>query len=294
MATTSHSRAGLAPYAFISPFYVLYGLFLVVPIGVGIYLSFTEWAGLGEPLWVGLANYTELAGDESFRIALVNTVLYVAFALLVVVPLALLIAQALNARGLRGRDLFRITYFMPVVLSPIIIALIFTLLYDQQFGLLNAALRGFFGWGGIDWLGDPTWAKVSVMILVLWRWTGYLTIFFLAGLQGIPRDLYEAARIDGAGPVRIFRNVTVPMLRPVTAFVAVTVLVGTAQILDEPFLLTKGGPGEATLPVALFIYREAFQRQHLGYASAAGVVMFVIVFVIGRTANSVFGVGRDR
>jgi multiple sugar transport system permease protein len=288
------SGPGWAPYAFVSPFYMLYGLFLLVPIGVGVYLSFTQWAGLGTPTWIGTANYRRLWDDDSFRTAVVNTGIYVAFAVLIVVPAALFIAQALNARGLRGRDLFRLTYFTPVVLSPVIIALVFTLFYDREFGLLNAALRGFFGSGGVDWLGDPTWAKASVMLLVLWRWTGYLTIFFLAGLQGIPRDLYEAARIDGAGPIRTFFNVTLPMLRPVTAFVAVTVMVGTAQIMEEPFLLTRGGPGEATLSVALFIYREAFMRQDLGYAAAAGVVMFAIVFAIGRTANALFGVGRQR
>ncbi|GAA5087466.1 ABC-type sugar transport system permease subunit [Thermocatellispora tengchongensis] len=286
--------SGLTPYAFISPFYLLYGLFMVVPIGVGLYLSFTEWAGLGTPLWIGLDNYTRLLDDGSFRTAVVNTLLYTLFAVFVVVPTALLVAQALNARGLRGRDFFRLTFFMPVVLSPIIIALVFTLVYDREFGLLNAALRGFFGWGGIDWLGEPSWAKVSVMFLVLWRWTGYLTIFFLAGLKNIPRELYEAAEIDGAGRVRSFFTVTVPMLRPVTAFVAVTVLVGTAQILEEPMLLTKGGPGEATLSVAMFIYREAFTRQQLGYAAAAGVVMFVLVFAVGRAAGSLFGVGKGR
>ncbi|MGI5149421.1 carbohydrate ABC transporter permease [Plantactinospora sp. CA-294935] len=287
-------RHGWIPYAFISPFYVLYGLFLVVPIGVGVYLSFTEWAGLGSPLWIGTENYQRLFADGSFRTAVTNTAIYVTFAVLVVVPAALLIAQALNARGLRGRDLFRLTYFTPVVLSPVIIAIVFTLFYDREYGLLNAALRGFFGNGGIDWLGDPTWAKVSVMLLVLWRWTGYLTIFFLAGLQNVPRGLYEAAKLDGAGPIRVFFNITMPMMRPVTAFVAVTVMVGTAQIMEEPYLLTRGGPGEATLPVALFIYREAFMRQDLGYAAAAGVVMFAIVFAIGRTANALFGVGRER
>ncbi|MFC4006235.1 carbohydrate ABC transporter permease [Nonomuraea purpurea] len=292
MAAATSQR--YAPYLFISPFYLLYALFLVVPIGIGGYLSLTEWAGLGTPLWVGLDNYAKLFGDESFLRAVVNTVLYVLFAVCVVVPAALLIATALNARGLRGRDLFRLTFFVPVVLSPIVIALVFTLIYDREFGLLNAALRGLFGWGGIDWLGEPSWAKVSVMFLVLWRWTGYLTIFFLAGLKNIPREFYEAAAIDGAGRLRTFSNVTVPMLRPVTAFVAVTVMVGTAQILEEPMLLTRGGPSEATLSVAMFIYREAFTRQQLGYAAAAGVVMFVIVFAIGRTANAVFGVGRER
>lgn len=150
-----------------------------------------------------------------------------------------------------------------------------------------------FGFGGIDWLGSPGWARVTVVILVLWRWTGYLTIFFLAGLQNVPRELYEAAAIDGAGPVGRFRNVTVPCLRPVTAFVAVTVLVSTAQIFEEPFLLTQGGPGESTLSVAMFIFRAGFQRQQLGYAAAAGVLLFVAVFVLGRLAMHLLGVGRD-
>ncbi|MGW4027397.1 carbohydrate ABC transporter permease, partial [Streptomyces sp. NPDC005009] len=274
-------------------FYLLFGLFMLVPILVGLYLSCTEWAGLGTPQWVGLRNYSDLLSDASFWTAVGNTTLYVVFTMCVVLPASLLIAQALNARGLRGRDLFRLTYFMPVVISPIVIILVFGLFFDTEFGLLNSLGQALFGFGGIDWLGDPAWAKVSVVILVLWRWTGYLTIFFLAGLQNVPRELYEAAAIDGAGPVSRFRNVTLPCLRPVTAFVAVTVLVSTAQIFDEPFLLTQGGPGESTLSVAMFIFRAGFQRQQLGYAAAAGVLLFIAVFVLGRLAMRLLRVGRD-
>ncbi|MFE4053206.1 carbohydrate ABC transporter permease [Streptomyces sp. YIM B13518] len=287
-----HQRT-LAPYVFISPFYLLYGLFLLVPVFVGLYLSCTQWAGLGTPRWVGLRNYRDLLTDHSFWTSVQNTTLYVVFTLCVVVPAALLIAQALNARGLRGRDLFRLTYFMPVVISPIVITLVFGLIFDRQFGLFNATLHALFGFGGVDWLGEPAWARVSVVILVLWRWTGYLTIFFLAGLQNVPRELYEAAALDGAGPVRRFWDVTLPALRPVTAFVAVTVLVNTAQIFDEPFLLTQGGPGESTLSVTMFIFRAGFQRQQLGYAAAAGVLLFVAVFVLGQLAMRVLGVGRS-
>ncbi len=283
-----------APYVFISPFFLLYGLFLLVPILIGLYLSCTEWAGLGAPHWVGLRNYGDLLTDGSFWTSVGNTAIYVVFTLCVVVPVALLIAQALNARGLRGRDLFRLTYFMPVVLSPIVISLVFGLIFDNQYGLMNGILQSLFGFGGVDWLTDPGWAKVVVVLLVLWRWTGYLTIFFLAGLQNVPRELYEAAEIDGAGPVRRFVSVTLPALRPVTAFVAVTVLVNTAQIFDEPFLLTQGGPGESTLSVAMFIYRAGFQRQELGYAATAGVVLFLGVFALGQIANRLLGVGRDR
>lgn len=284
----------LAPYVFISPFYLLYGVFLLVPIAIGVYLSLTDWAGLGAPKWVGLRNYADLLTDDSFWNAVGNTGVYVGFTLLVVVPAALLIAQALNARGLRGRDLFHLTYFMPVVISPIVVTLVFGLIFDNQYGLMNGLLHAVFGFGGVGWLTDPVWARAVVVLLVLWRWTGYLTIFFLAGLQNVPRELYEAADIDGAGAVRKFVSVTLPALRPVTAFVGVTVLVQTAQIFDEPFLLTQGGPGESTLSIAMFIYRAGFQRQQLGYAATAGVVMFVGVFVLGQLANRLLGVGRER
>jgi len=287
-----HQREA-APYAFISPFFILFGLFMAVPILVGLYLSCTEWAGLGTPKWVGLRNYTDLLTDASFWTSMGNTSLYVVFTLLVVVPAALLIAQALNTRGLRGRDVFRLAYFMPVVISPIVITLVFGLFFDTEFGIVNGVLKAVFGFGGIDWTGDPAWAKVAVVVLVLWRWTGYLTVFFLAGLQNVPRELYEAAAIDGAGPVRRFTSVTLPALKPVTAFIAVTVLVSTAQIFEEPFLLTQGGPGESTLSVAMFVYRAGFERQQLGYAAAAGVVLFVVVVALGLLANRLLGVGRD-
>ncbi|MEU4446979.1 sugar ABC transporter permease [Actinosynnema sp. NPDC050801] len=287
-----HQREA-APYAFISPFFILFGLFMAVPILVGLYLSCTEWAGLGTPKWVGPRNYTDLLTDASFWTSMGNTAVYVLFTLLVVVPAALLIAQALNTRGLRGRDVFRLAFFMPVVISPIVITLVFGLFFDTEFGIVNGALKAVFGFGGIDWTGDPVWAKATVIILVLWRWTGYLTVFFLAGLQNVPRELYEAAALDGAGPVRRFTSVTLPALKPVTAFIAVTVLVSTAQIFDEPFLLTQGGPGESTLSVAMFVYRAGFQRQQLGYAAAAGVVLFLVVVALGLLANRLLGVGRD-
>lgn len=283
-----------APYAFISPFFILFTLFMVVPIGAGVYLSLTDWAGLGSPEYIGFDNYTRLFQDPSYGAALGNTAIYTVFALAVVLPASLLIAQALNARGLVLRDFFRLTYFMPVVLSPIIIALVFGLIFDGEYGLLNAVLEALFGFGGVSWLTDPFWARVVVVVLVLWRWTGYLTIFFLAGMQAVPRELYEAAEVDGAGPVRRFFSVTLPQLKPITAFIAVTMLVNTAQIFEEPFLLTQGGPGESTLSLSMFIYRAAFQRQELGYAAAAGVVMFIIVFALGRASSSALGVGRTR
>ncbi|MGA6226546.1 carbohydrate ABC transporter permease [Streptomyces umbrinus] len=281
-----------APYLFIAPFYILYVLFMLVPVLVSLWLSLTEWVGLGTPQWVGLRNYRLLATDVSFHRALGNTGVFVMIAVFVVVPLALLIAQALNTRGLRVRDLWRTAYFVPIVVSPIIVALIFGLIFDRQFGLLNSVLRALFGTGGVDWLGDPDLAKVSIGLVMLWRWTGYLTVFFLAGLQAVPKELYEAAALDGAGRIRTFTTVTLPALKPVTAFVVVTSFIGAAQIFEEPYLLTGGGPAESTLSVTMFIYRAAFQRQQFGYAAAAAVVLFVLVFGLSQLFNRLLGIGR--
>ncbi|MGW7694596.1 carbohydrate ABC transporter permease [Streptomyces asiaticus] len=281
-----------APYVFIAPFYALYVLFMVVPILVAVYLSLCEWVGLGPPHWVGPRNYAHLLTDVSFHRALGNTGVYVLVSVLVIVPVALMMAQGLNARGLRARDLFRVAFFIPMVVSPIVVALIFSLVFDRQFGLANSVLRAVFGLGGFDWLGDPTLAKVCIGLIMLWRWAGYLTIFFLAGLQNVPRSLYEAAELDGAGRFRTFTAVTLPALKPVTGFVAVTSFISAAQIFDEPFLLTRGGPGDATLSVAMFIYRAAFERQQFGYAAAAGVVLFVLVFTISQIFNRLLGIGR--
>jgi arabinooligosaccharide transport system permease protein len=292
VTVTARSQGGRAPYLFIAPFYVLYGLFMIVPVFAAIYLSLTEWVGLGTPAWVGLANYANLLQDTSFGTALANSLVYVLVAVFVVVPCALLLAQALNARGLRARDLFRVTFFVPMVLSPIIIGLVYSLLLDTDYGLLNAVLHALFGVGGIDWLGDPTLAKVSISFVLLWRWVGYLTIFFLASLQAVPKELYEAAAIDGAGMFRRFTAVTLPAIRPVTAFVVVTSFISAAQLFDEPYLLTRGGPGESTLTVAMFVYRAAFERQQFGYAAAAGVVLFVVVFGASQVLNRALAIGR--
>lgn len=296
-ATTEKRRplntsGGRAPYLFIAPFYLLYVLFMIVPVGAAIYLSLTSWVGLGAPEFVGLANYGNLFTDTSFGTALINTLIYTLIAVFIIVPCSLLIAQGLNARGLKFRDVFRLTFFIPMVLSPIVIALIYSLVFDKSYGLLNALLQALFGFGDIDWLGDPTLAKFAIGFVLLWRTVGYLTIFFLAALQAVPQELYEAAELDGASVIGKFRNVTLPAIRPVTAFVIVTSFISAAQLFDEPYLLTRGGPGEATLSVSMFIYRAAFERQQFGYAAAAGVVLFVIVFAVSQILNRALAIGR--
>jgi ABC-type sugar transport system permease subunit len=272
---------------------VLYVLFMIIPILAALYLSLTEWVGLGTPSFIGLTNYANLAADSSFATALGNSLVYTLVAVLVVVPCALLVAQALNTKGLRFRDMFRVAFFVPMVLSPIVIALIYSLIFDRDYGLLNSSLNALFGLPHIDWLGDPTLAKGAIGFVLLWRTVGYLTIFFLAALQNVPAEQYEAAALDGAGRIRTFFAVTVPGIKPISAFVIVTSFIGAAQLFDEPYLLTKGGPGESTISIAMFIYRAAFERQQFGYAAAAGVVLFVIVFAVSQGLNRLLGIGRD-
>ena len=291
---TGGLRGGAAPYLFIAPFYVLYALFMIIPVLAAIVLSLTEWVGIGTPTFIGLDNYADLFRDTSFGGALVNSGFYTAAAVLIIVPVSLLVAQALNAKGLKFRDSFRVAYFIPMVLSPIVIALIFSLILDRDYGLLNSILHALFGMPKADWLGDPTLARIVVAFVLLWRTVGYLTIFFLAALQNVPAELYEAAALDGAGPVRSFFTVTIPSIRPVAAFVIVTSFINAAQLFDEPYLLTKGGPGESTLSVAMFIFRAAFERQQFGYAAAAGVLLFAIVFIVSQALNRLLGIGRDQ
>jgi ABC-type sugar transport system permease subunit len=258
-----------------------------------VWLSLQEWAGIGDPAWVGLGNYTALFTDPSFLASGANTLIFVLASVFVVMPLALVAATALNARGLQARDVFRVGYFLPIVLSPLLVSIVFTIVFDYEFGLANAVLRGVVGLPPVEWLNTPGWARVAIILVLVWRYTGYLMIYFLAGLQSIPRDLYEAAELDGAGVLRQFWHVTVPMLRPVTAFVALTVVIGAAQIFEEPFVLTNGGPEESTISVAMFIFRAAFERQQFGYAAAAGVVLFVVVFAVTKGLSRVLGVGRE-
>ncbi len=287
-----HERR-LAPYLFISPFFILFAVFMAYPTAYALWLSLHEWTGLGAMEWVGWRNYGEVLGDDGFRHAASNTAVYAAASLFVVCPLALLLALALNSRRVRAKDVLRTGYFIPVVLSPVVIALMFTIIFDQEFGLMNAGLRGLLGIRPINWLGTPEWARLVIVVILVWRWTGYIMIYFLAGLQNIPRELYEAAQLDGAGPWRLFWNITVPLLRPVTAFVAVVVLIGASQIFEEPYILTNGGPGEATLSIANYVQREGFERLNFGYAATASFILFAFVFLVTQVQIRFFGIGRE-
>jgi ABC-type sugar transport system permease subunit len=286
-----HQRR-LAPYLFISPFYVLFVIFFLGPVLFALYLAFHNWNGIDELTYVGAGNFTELLTDPIFLKSLSNTAFYAATALFVVSPLSILIAVALNAGLVRAKGVFRAIYFTPIVTSSIAVAIVFIVLYSQRAGLLNSIL-GVVGIEPINWLGSKQWSKIAVLGLITWRWAGFNSIYFLAGLQTIPQTLYEAAVVDGANRWQIFWSITIPMLRPVILFVAVIVLIGSAQTFEEPYMLTNGGPVNSSLSLANYLYRVGMEYLRLGYASAIGFSMFAIIFVFSWVQMRSFGIFRE-
>ncbi len=273
-----------APYFFVSPFYLLFAIFFLLPSVLAFVLGFFRWTGMGEAEWFGLRNYERLFfGDPTFWQAVRNTVFYSAVSLFFIVPLALLIALALNSTRLKFATFWRAVYFAPIVTSTVAISIVFRMLYNNEYGLFNNALEAV-GLEPVNWLGDPAWVRWSVMGVVVWRWTGLLSVYFLAGLQSIPRDQYEAASIDGASNMQKFSNITIPALRPITLFVCTIVVIGAMQIFDDPQVLfgggSPGGPGNSGLSVVQYLYSRGIGQQLFGYASAVGVFLFVVIFTI--------------
>ena len=285
-------QAKLAPYIFISPFFILFIAFFLFPSLSALVLSFFKWNGVSTPQWIDLRNFVRLFEDENFWMAVTNTTIYAIASLFIVVPLSLVLASILNSPNLGLRSIWRTAYFSPIVTSTIAIALVFTLFYSRDYGLINAFLHQF-GIDNINWLSEPTWAKVAIIILIIWRWTGYLAIYFLAGMQGISREYYEAAMIDGANTAQQFFSITLPLLRPVILFVSIIVTTGSLQIFDEPYILTSGGPANATLSVAQYLYNYGIGQLKFGLGSAVGVLLFITIFALSMLQLNAFGIFRE-
>jgi ABC-type sugar transport system permease subunit len=288
---STHQR-GLAPYLFLAPFIILFFLFFAYPVGYAFYLSLFKRVGFAPPSYVGLHNYADLLGDGRFLHSLGNTSYYAAGSLFVLSPLALLIALALNSDLLRLKGLYRLLFFLPFVTSAVVVALMFSLVFDKTYGLLNAAL-GLVGIPRIPWIESTTWSMPSIILLGIWTYVGINAMYFLAGLQNIPKELVEAARIDGANAVGIFWHVTVPQLRPIILFVAVQAIIGSYNLFAQPFVLTRGGPEDSTLTMTLYLYQEGFQFGQFGYAAAIGYAIAFIIIVISVVQLWVLGAFRE-
>lgn len=269
MRLSMHKKA---PYFFILPAYVVFLVFMFGPMVFSLVVSFFNWTGIKSPKFTGMENLKGVFTDPVFWLSVRNTLLYSAVSLFIVVPLSLLLALALDSPRLRGRLAVRAIYFAPIVTSTVAISQTFLMLFNTDFGLINRMV-GI----PIDWLGSRSLALVPVIVVVIWRWLGLTSIYFLAGLQGVDRELYDAARVDGAGMLQRFFSVTLPQLRPMTFFVSMIILIGSMQIFDEPQILTGGGPSNATRSVVQYLYLRGFTQFRFGYASAIGLVLFVAI-----------------
>jgi multiple sugar transport system permease protein len=281
---TTTRRVNLTPYIFVTPAVLCLVAFGVLPIAVAAVVSLTnlDISGLahyGNIHFIGLANYRTLFRDPVFWESLRNTALFVVIGVPSILVSSLAVAIALNRSQSRFFRALRVFYFFPAITAIVAIALIWGYLYNTQFGLFNYLLS-LVGASPVQWLSDPVIAKFSVALVAIWRATGLDIVIFLAALQAIPREYYEAASIDGAGEWRKIFDITVPLLKFAIFFVTVTTLINWMQFFDEPYVLTQGGPVHATTSVSLYIFQQGFSFNQFGFASAASIVLFGIIALV--------------
>ena len=268
-------RARLTPFAFLLPALVLYALFTAYPVARAFVLSVQRNVD-GELRSAGLAQYQRLLGDDVFRQAMLNTLIFLVVQVPVMLIAALLIAVALNSPRFPLRSLLRSAYFLPSIMSLVVVGTLFRVLLNEDLGLVNYVLRSF-GLEGVPWITHPWWAKITVMLLLTWRYTGFMMVIYLAGLQNIPPELYEAAQMDGSRPVQSFWFITLPLLRPTILFTTVLSTIGVLQIFDEALIVTRGGPANETLTIGLYLYQTVFSSVDFHYAAAISVVLVVLI-----------------
>lgn len=264
-------------YAFAAPILIGFLAFMVYPLFYSLYLSMTNSDGIMSPAFVGLQNYVSLIGDRSFLKSLLVTVYFTVGTVPVGTLLALVVAVLLNT-NIRFATLYRSAFFIPVITSMVAVATVWKWLYNTDYGLINSFL-GRMGLYEPPWLSSEEWAMISIIIMSIWKGIGFNMVIFLAGLQGISRTLYEAATIDGANAWQRFASITVPLLRHTTLFVVIMAIIGSFQVFDQIFVMTDGGPANATTVVVYYIYQNAFQFFKQGYASAMAYILFAIIFV---------------
>ena len=265
------------PYLFILPFFVLFLVFQLIPIIWTVYISFTQWRGIGDPQFIGWDNYKIILIDNMFWEALKNTVVYWISGLVLILIFALLIATILNSDLLKGRVFFKTVTFLPNVCAAIAMGLIFRLFFDENAGLINEALQAF-GVSRVPWLTSTQFSKIPVIILNVWRNTPWFTMIILSGLLNIPRDYYEAATMDGAGKWKQFCYITLPSLGNILFFCSVTLTVDSWKLFNESYILP--GPGTSNTSLFQYMYESGFNTFNMGYASSIGVVLIVILAII--------------
>jgi raffinose/stachyose/melibiose transport system permease protein len=273
-------RRNLAPYLWVLPAVLIYIVFKLAPMIGGLYLALLQWDGIEPAKFVGLQNFQRMVEDEVIGLALLNNVKYAVGTVIGKTVLALFLAVLLN-QALRGRAFYRTALFMPVVMSFVVVGILWAWLYNGQFGLVNSLLRGLgLDFLILDWLGDTKVALWSLVVVDIWKWYGFHMVIFLAGLQTIPVELYEAARIDGAGRGQQFWHITLPLLQPVMLVNVTLSFMGAFNVFDIPYVMTEGGPANSTMVMALHIYVRGFKFYRFGYSAAMSYVLLTLVTIL--------------
>lgn len=270
-------------FFFLTPALSAIFIFFFLPVIAAFIISFTDFdiytlGDFSTLRFIGFDNYIKLFQDDLFWTALQNTFLFVILAGPLSIAVSLTAAIMLNSKLTKFKSLFRLSYFIPVVTTLVAVAIVWRFIYHPNFGIINYVLS-WFGIKPIDWLGSPFWAMPSIVILSIWKNFGYNMIIFIAGLQNIPEELYEAADIEGANGWQKFKSITIPMLAPTTIFISVITMIGFFQLFAEPYIMTQGGPLNKTLSIVQYMYQEGFRWWNMGYSASIAFVLFFIIFV---------------
>ena len=289
--TTFLYNRKIAPFVFLTPFLILFFIFKVYPVIQAVNISFLDFQGMQNQTWVGTANYNSVFSNPRFFSALQNTTVYTIGTLAILIPLPLVLAALLDSGRVAKATVFRVLLFLPALTSLVVVGTVFRLILGRE-GILNNVLVSSLGVQPLRWLEVADLALPSLIIVATWRWTGINMLYFNAALVNIPRELYEAAAIDGAGPFQMFFRITLPLIRPTTFFVVLLTIIGGYQVFVEPFIVFPGGnsPGDSALSMALLIYRTAFTSFEFGTAAAMGVVLALIILTLSLIQFRFFGV----
>lgn len=272
-------REQLTCWLYLVPAFAFFGVFLIFPIFFAFQLSFHRWDGLSpNAMFVGIQNYTRLLTDVVFFRALTNTSLYTAGAVVFQTSIGLLLALLISALS-KGRIFFRTAYFVPVVMSLVVVGLIWSWFLAPHFGLIFKWLTSL-GLPTRPWLGDPETALITVLVVHVWKWAGWSMVIYLAGIQSIPADLYEAARVEGANSLQVFWHITLPLLATATVINVVAITIGSFQVFDLIYVMTEGGPGYSSEVMATYIYEKGFRSYSMGYASVLSCALFLVIMVV--------------
>jgi ABC-type sugar transport system permease subunit len=282
-----HFRRGrLTPYLFLLPFLLVNCVFFLCPLIDATALAFHQTNGPARRVFVGISNFDFVLHDPDFHKALRNTTVFALFSILLQLPLSLLLAMMLNVKNDRLKGIFRLAIFAPNLAGGVFVGIIFSVLFAPRYGLFNRFLQALIGWGlEQQWLGDSRLVMPAIIIASLWMYVGFNMIYFLAALQNVDQSLIEAARIDGAGPLSVFFNVTIPAIAPVAVFVVVTSTIGSYQLFELPYNLLQNygvgyGPNNSGMTVVGYLYQYAFHNGDLGTGAAVGWILTLIIFTV--------------